>query len=225
MPIRCGTLPGPAETFPFPTEDDDHCESPLEAYEDIAALLKRLEQLCRSQSFTVYDPYYCNGSVVRHLHQLGFDSVYNRKEDCYERWKSTPSGIQFDVLVTNPPYSGDHIQRLIEYATSGHKKPFFLLLPNWVVKKDYYQACTQHIRPFYVVPHKRYVYIPPKDFRVARRSDTHKKSAPFVSLWYCWGGDDGTNEQLIRWFFQQGSSLCDLARSKNALRDLRRKKR
>lgn len=211
--------------FPYPTDEDDHCESPLEAYQDITPFLKHLERLSTSNHISIYDPYYCNGAVKRHLNQLGFGQVYNEKEDCYEAWKSLRSFG--DVLVTNPPYSGDHIQRLLEYATSSRRQgqPFFLLLPNWVVKKDYYQTSTRHIRPFYLVPHKRYVYAPPKDFRSAKKSDTHKKSAPFVSMWYCWAGNSDWNEQLIRRFYQEKSQDLDLARSKSALRDLRRKKR
>ena len=215
-----------AEDFPYPTEEDDHCESPFEAYQTIAPLLKRLEQNKTSKEFTIYDPYYCNGAVRENLKQLGFENVYNKKEDCYEQWKSSSSSAG-QVIVTNPPYSGDHIQNLMQFVTSSkhQNKPFFLLLPNWVVKKDYYQSCTANIQPFYLVPHKRYVYVPPKDFRAAKKSDTHKKSAPFVSMWYCWGGTCAANDQLIRLFHQQTTPGCDLARSKSALRDLRRKKR
>ncbi len=33
----------------------------------------------------IYDPYYCEGSVVLQLRSLGFSSVYNRNEDFYKR--------------------------------------------------------------------------------------------------------------------------------------------
>jgi hypothetical protein len=29
----------------------------------------------------IYDPYYCDGSVIRNLAELGFTNVYNKKED------------------------------------------------------------------------------------------------------------------------------------------------
>ncbi|GKY94481.1 hypothetical protein MPSEU_000414000 [Mayamaea pseudoterrestris] len=220
-----------AVDFPYATEEDDHCESPLEAYQDVALLLKRLERNSKNVSeFTIYDPYYCNGAVCQHLKEIGFDHVYNRKEDCYEQWNASASSIG-DVIVTNPPYSGDHIQQLLAYVTSVKhcNKAFFLLLPNWVVKKDYYEAscAAANVKPFYLVPRKRYVYAPPKDFRAAKRSDTHKKSAPFISMWYCWGGTSTANEELIKLCYEQSQATvtCDLARSKSALRDLRRKKR
>lgn len=223
-----------ATDFPFPTDPDDHCESPLVAYTDIAPLVRRA--MADAPNGIIYDPYYCNGSVSGHLQSLGFPNVYNRKEDCYTVW-STPSQYpSFHALITNPPYSADHMERLLHHITSPSfgTRPWFLLLPNWVVKKDYYQRCTTHIHPFYIVPTKRYVYVPPKHFRTAKPSDVHKKSAPFVSMWYIWGGTIPRNEELIRLFHRtvghgSGSgpieALCQLARSKSALRDLRRKQR
>lgn len=102
-------------SFPFLTEPDDHCESPLSAYEHIVPILKLA---CQSSSginksgtnATIYDPYYCNGAVVRNLNQLGFPNVHNVKQDCYVAWQSPQQELpSFDVLVTNPPYSGDHV--------------------------------------------------------------------------------------------------------------------
>ena len=51
----------------------------------------------------------------------------------------------------------------------------------------------------------------------------HKKSSPFVSMWYCWGGSDERNVELMNAFRNSSATNdCDLARSKSALRDLRR---
>jgi hypothetical protein len=252
--------------FPFEVDPDDHCESPLEAYQDVAFLLR--SPACRtgkststssssspsSWTPTIYDPYYCNGAVVRNLNQLGFHNVHNRNEDCYAVWSAaaslSPSSTtkpnpspsppllpQFDVLVTNPPYSSDHVEKLLRFVTSPAfgDRPWFLLLPNWVVKKEYYDqiVLSKGVAPMYVVPRKRYVYLPPPQYRPSKASDTHKKSSPFVSLWYVWGGTRSRTDTLAKEFYrhqqqhQEGadSFACDLARSKSALRDLRRKKR
>jgi len=226
--------------FPYPVDPDDHCETPLEAYRDIAPLLSQLAGTInpnnKQQQLRIYDPYYCNGAVVQHLQTLGFPNVYNRKEDCYARWNNSNNNnslLVYDVLVSNPPYSGNHIERLIRYLTcplssnQSRDRPWFLLLPQWVHKKDYYvRAMAQHrITPFYLVPRhgRRYVYRPPPQFRSKRASDVHQQTAPFVSLWYCWGGSPARNEQLVQFFYQQQNSSCDLARSKSALRDLRRR--
>jgi hypothetical protein len=246
--------------FPFPVDPDDHCESPIEAYRDVAPFLFVLDAHTYSNptkststdaTLRIYDPYYCDGAVIRNFLALGFPNVYNRKENCYSMWEAVLSAEangnnilnNFDVLVTNPPYSEDHIERLIQFVTSDvfvrSQKPWFLLLPQWVHKKDYYINATtksntkgqrhdwpRNTQPFYIIPKKRYVYTPPPKFRLPTKSDVHKKSSPFVSMWYCWGGTTTMNEQLIQHFYNAKDCFvnqsCDLARSKNAIRDLRR---
>ncbi|KAL3810282.1 hypothetical protein ACHAXA_008650 [Cyclostephanos tholiformis] len=213
--------------FPYPTNPDDHCETPLQSYRDILPILT---ELCkRDGSLKIYDPYFCDGSVVKHLSSLGFDNVYNKKEDCYEIWKSN-SEPRYDVLLTNPPYSEDHLEKLVNHVTSpSFDKPWFILMPHWVHKKDYYVNATSNkgarpCNPFYIVPKKRYVYLPPPSFREKKDSDVHKKSSPFVSMWYCWGGNEKRNEKMMNAFRRSTvSGDCDLARSRSALRDLRRR--
>jgi hypothetical protein len=101
-------------------------------------------------------------------------------------------------------------------------KPWFLLMPQWVSKKDYYCNVWDK-RSFYVLPDKRrYVYVPPKDFREKKASDVHKKSSPFVSMWFVWGGSESKTSALYQTASKRCSG-CELARSKNGLRDLRRK--
>lgn len=209
-------------SFPFETDPDDHCESPLQAYEDIVNFLQAYKGKPQSK-LSIYDPYFCNGAVVRNLASLGFGNVYNRKEDCYEVWK-TPSKIpSHDILITNPPYSDDHIEKLISHVTSPAfgQRPWFLLLPQFVHKKEYFLRLTANIQPFYLVPKKRYVYLPPPSFREAKKSDVHKKSSPFVSMWFIWGGTNSQNHQWLA--LAKKISSCEVARSKSALRDLRRK--
>lgn len=218
-------------TFPYPTNPDDHCETPLQSYTDVLPILS---ELCKGfstekKSLKVYDPYYCDGSVVKHLSTLGFNSVYNKREDCYEVWTSN-SEPQHDVFLTNPPYSDDHIEKLMRHVTSSSfgNTPWLLLMPQWVHKKDYYinattKNSTRPCNPFYIVPKKRYVYLPPTNFREKKDSDVHKKSSPFVSMWYCWGGNEKRNKELMDAFRKSAViGHCDVARSKSALRDLRR---
>ena len=215
--------------FPFSTDPDDHCETPIEAYKDIVPILEQLQGY--GKSLVIYDPYYCNGAVKDHLRELGFPNVCNEKEDCYLCWKSGVGYPNYNVLVTNPPYSEDHIPKLLAHVTSKKTslKPFLLLLPEWVHKKDYYMAALKHskVQPFYMIPKKRYVYVPPPKFRDKRKSDVHKKSSPFISMWYIWGGStDMTYELMEGYRATYGThGPCDVARSKNALRDLRRKEK
>eukprot|EP00560_Eucampia_antarctica_P007993 CAMPEP_0197831726 /NCGR_PEP_ID=MMETSP1437-20131217/11733_1 /TAXON_ID=49252 ORGANISM="Eucampia antarctica, Strain CCMP1452" /NCGR_SAMPLE_ID=MMETSP1437 /ASSEMBLY_ACC=CAM_ASM_001096 /LENGTH=519 /DNA_ID=CAMNT_0043434763 /DNA_START=15 /DNA_END=1574 /DNA_ORIENTATION=+ len=221
--------------FPYPTDSDDHCESPTNAYLDIVPLLNKIAEVnsVSSKELAIYDPYYCNGSVIENLASLGFSNVYNRKEDCYAKWESK-SAPKCEIFCTNPPYSEDHIPKLFNYLmkdTAMLGKPWFLLMPTWVHKKDYYvealRKANGSIQPFYIVPKKRYIYVPPKNFRDKKKSDVHKKSSPFVSMWYIWGGDHERNESLMQIFQKHNGknkqATCELARSKSGLRDLRRK--
>ena len=164
--------------FPFSADPLDHAESPAVAYSHIVPVL---EMICTKLSKTraelvIYDPYYCRGSVISHLGDLGFTTVINKKVDFY----ANPLK-DFDVIVTNPPYSGDHPDRLMQFCVSSGK-PWFLLVPNWVYTKPYYITKTAQLpqKPFYVAPKKRYVYATPKGFR----EDDDGKTSPFTTFWF-----------------------------------------
>jgi hypothetical protein len=51
----------------------------------------------------------------------------------------------YDILITNPPYSGEHKQKLLQYllnATSRNsdkRKPYALLLPAYTATKSYWK--------------------------------------------------------------------------------------
>ena len=158
----------PSSDFPFEVDPDDHCESPLEAYEDIAPLLQSYGRRIHSgkessKQLSIYDPYFCNGRVARQLESLGFPEIYNRKEDCYEVWRDSSRYPSYEVFLTNPPYSADHIEKLMQHVTSknNQNKPWMLLMPNFVHKKDYFQKLTATAGqlPIYLVPKKRYIYL------------------------------------------------------------------
>jgi hypothetical protein len=48
--------------------------------------------------------------------------------------------LEFDVLVTNPPYSGDHKVKLLQFISSRPNMHFALLLPVYTVTKSYWQS-------------------------------------------------------------------------------------
>ncbi|CAD7927576.1 unnamed protein product [Amoebophrya sp. A120] len=68
----------------------------------------------------LYDPYFCTGKMKTHLANLGFHDVYNEPVNCYSQWKeeTTRKSLidSFDVLITNPPYSGDHLLKLLDFC-------------------------------------------------------------------------------------------------------------
>lgn len=70
----------------IPQADEvDHCETAPEAYKHVACVLHAIAEHLgrRPGELRIYDPYYCNGAVARHLEALGFSHVYNRNEDFY----------------------------------------------------------------------------------------------------------------------------------------------
>mmetsp|Transcript_31251 Transcript_31251/g.76244 ORF Transcript_31251/g.76244 Transcript_31251/m.76244 type:complete len:379 (+) Transcript_31251:93-1229(+) len=167
---------------PFPTTSDDHCETAPEAYEDIECILEEIRKdLGKSKAeLQIYDPYYCNGAVVNNFRKLGYTNVYNKCEDFY----SVHPIPKHDVLITNPPYSSDHVQRLINFVKS-NGKPTLLLMPNYVHSKPFFPA-----KEFmFVLPKKRYVYWTPKGLRPKEKTQNHVSSrgirtSPFMSFWY-----------------------------------------
>ena len=58
--------------YPFETKVEDHCESPLEAFEDIAPILERLaKDLGKTpETLKIYDPYYGTCVCIVCVHTL-----------------------------------------------------------------------------------------------------------------------------------------------------------
>jgi len=173
------------ETYPFPTTEDDHCETSPEAYNDINIILEYLaKKIGKSKSeLQLYDPYYCAGTTIKHLNNLGFFKVYNKCEDFYSKIasKNIPD---HDVLITNPPYSDDHVEKLFEFLNH-HDKPCLLLMPSYVCNKDYFHRVAEHFTFLY--PLKRYVYWTPKGLRKKQQNHASTlgiRTSPFVSMWY-----------------------------------------
>lgn len=79
---------------------------------------------------------------------------YNECEDFYARIAAHDLP-RHDVLVTNPPYSGDNVERLLQHC-KGAGVPFALLMPNWVYVKDYFRRLFPR-GIWYLVPKKRCV--------------------------------------------------------------------
>ena len=161
------------------TAVSDHAETPAAAYEDLRPFLEAV-----GDAPTIYDPYYADGGVARRLGALGFAKVINRNRDFYEdlRTGNLPS---HDALVTNPPYSADHVERLVAHV-SETRKPFALLVPTYVLGRAYWRAAAARLdpAPFYVCPHRRYGYLPPAWAR--RDASAPETTAPFHTAWFCW---------------------------------------
>lgn len=203
--------------LPFEAEDDDHCETSPTAYAHIAPLLQllasKLHKKKPAKHLKIYDPYYCAGASVQHLQGLGFPQVHNQPEDFYQI-VADHQIPPHDVIVTNPPYSGDHFGRLLEFLQQSHR-PFFLLLPSHFSKRPAYQEFVKAMMSndddndddgiVYVTPPERYHYWTPEGRRSTAKKDdnstnsskkrkrknpTHhnlhlgSRNSPFCSHWF-----------------------------------------
>lgn len=197
--------------FPFTASAEDHCETPLDAYEDIAPYLAFLARCLGKdkKSLKIWDPFYCNGAVKRNFAKLGFENVHNECEDFYRALedKKLPA---HDCIVTNPPYSTepiDHVHRLVKILCQ-QRKPWFVVQPNYVYTKPFWEKYTSTKliapRPFFLTPHtpRKYKYKTPAGLRHVV-SAQHLKTSPFVSMWFCWLGPEHT-EKLYRWVASGG---------------------
>ena len=107
--------------WPFETNYNDHFETPQAAYADVLPLLSACARQAHGdgaglETLRVYDPYYCQGAMQRALAALGCarDNLINENRDFYA---DVAAGTlpPHDVLLTNPPYSADHKQRLLAF--------------------------------------------------------------------------------------------------------------
>lgn len=156
----------------FETCYNDHFETPSQAYADILPVLQSIGlQRWRRQhkrkrkraegagivsdallQLTLYDPYYCQGSLRAALVGLGLSAqrCINENRDFY-RDVDEDSVPVHDVLVTNPPYSADHKQRLLSILLRQQRGelsgpvPFLLLMPAWLANTDYWLAFVREL--------------------------------------------------------------------------------
>ena len=165
---------GTSASLPFEADPDDHCETSPVAYSHIAPVLKYIAEKLNKKSadLVIYDPYYCAGAVVEHLNKLGFTKVYNKCEDFYgmSNENKVPN---YDVLLTNPPYSGNHFHRLLEFLKTNNK-PSLLLLP---------EHFSRNKSPIYseedfcfLIPPARYHYWTPRGMRPDNETGHNEES-------------------------------------------------
>lgn len=195
----------PAPTWPFATDKLDHCESPADSFADLLPCLRAMASQLSVQPWTqlwLFDPYYCDGASGAHLRALGFERVTHEKRDFYA-WDPMPP---FDVMVTNPPYSADHIPRCLNIAFRTGL-PFCLLLPNWVAKQGWYADLVKEKAEaagggvFHVAPLQPYSYTMVREDNSQPYPDhvgADGKTTPYLSSWYCHVPSAGAHAEVLR---------------------------
>lgn len=201
--------------LPFCAEPDDHCETSPVAYMHIAPVLNFIAERIgkKPRDLQIYDPYYCAGAMVSHLNKLGFDNVYNKPEDFYQVIRSG-NVPQHDVLVTNPPYSSDHFDKLLGFLHDNNK-PALLLIPEHLPKKSSIYSEDDFC---FLSPLERYHYWTPEGMRVdqeKKKKNQHmnlvlgRRNSPFVSYWFLSMEPMMTNDQFITCVHGGGVNLVE----------------
>jgi hypothetical protein len=205
--------------FSFPTNPLDHCETPKAAYQHVEKFLEVLFGFGNSgnvnsnsnsssasaaaaigkKDICIWDPFYCNGTVKKLFLEMGFPNVKNDNVDFYQLIQQDKARIpRHDVLVTNPPYSDNHIPRLLQFVVERQvpqRIPCCLLLPNWVARQADYvanfveplQKASHNCELFYLSPLQPYTYTMPSWVRVSDRPShvgCSGKTTPYLSSWY-----------------------------------------
>jgi hypothetical protein len=91
--------------------------------------------------------------------------------------------LDYDMLVTNPPYSGEHKVKLLDYLSSAkhNNKPFALLLPVYVISKSYWKT---YLEKNVSNPNHQVAYLLPcRYYEYAHPENTGKDIPPFYSAW------------------------------------------
>lgn len=70
----------------FQTDVLDHAETEPRAYCHVVPVLELVSKHFQSKpsKLRIWDPYFCKGTMVKHLADLGFHSVRNVNEDFYK---------------------------------------------------------------------------------------------------------------------------------------------
>ena len=200
--------PTAASTYNFQVDYNDHFETPFEAYRDLKPFLE-LGVVRSGVDSVLYDPYFCQGRCREYLQRLGFSRVINENVDFYRQMNENKIP-QHDMLVTNPPYSGDHKQQLLTYLlkrSDSSVRPFALLLPAYTATKSYWREFVDLTKSkhgdasafLYLMPSKSYEYDHPEG--------TGKEVPPFYSCWFLGGFPAARIGQVEKKLTQAGNTV------------------
>ena len=117
----------------------------------------------------------------------------------YSNSLHTSFDTDYDILVTNPPYSGEHKPRLIEFLKRS-EKPFLLLLPVYTATKSYWRLFAEepisNLKPSSEGAgfsssqsfRRNTIYLlPPDSYEYHHPEGTGKDIPPFFSAWFAAG--------------------------------------
>jgi hypothetical protein len=229
------------------TSNGDDRETPTRALTDIAYILQHFRSSLlntnnnthddnnnnktndvpteRKKDFLqLYDPYYCQGTIIKRLASVGFPSTINQDVDFYNTISEAKIPLH-DVVLTNPPYSGDHIQRAFSFVTSKKqimmKRPWAMLLPTNVYLRQWYPSSSSSSSPsnvLYLCPHQKYSFqidtLKNNDEKKDEKNEEEEAShhTPYHTMWYIGGLSEEMKMKIVNgWDECELRHTCTLA--------------
>mgnify|MGYP003634479390 CR=1 FL=1 len=135
-------------------------------YETGSNILKDLVPFIKEKSI-IYDPFYCNGKVIKEWEKLGFKCI-NEKKDAFDR--EHPK--KYDVIISNIPFTCKEKCMKLGMELD---KPFMFLMSidsmgsRWI--KKYFDKLE------FLIPDGRYNFI---------KNGEQTKGCWFDTMWVCY---------------------------------------
>tara|TARA_Y100001963_G_scaffold156054_1_gene248703 strand:+ start:920 stop:1414 length:495 start_codon:yes stop_codon:yes gene_type:complete len=137
-------------------KDDDY-ETPSNILEDLLPYIPE---------GIIYDPFYCNGEVIKEWSKLNRICI-NEKKDAFNR-----EAPKFDVLISNIPFSQK--KKSLELAFQLNT-PFALLMPIDVLGSLWINKYFNKLK--FIIPHKRYNFL---------KKGQKTAGSWFDTMWVCY---------------------------------------
>lgn len=138
-------------------KDDDY-ETPKRCLKDLLPYIKDYN--------IVYDPFYCNGRVVKEWAELNKECL-NEKKDAFNR-----EHPEYDVLISNIPFSIK--KKCVELAIN-LDKPFALLMPIDALGSKWIKPYFDRLQ--FIMPCGRYSFL---------KGGKEGAGAWFDTMWVCY---------------------------------------
>jgi len=155
--------------------DSDEWQTCKESWANIAPLLGHFKKK------RVWMPFYYDGVCASHLRQVGFKNVYHKKRDFFALAKDKAFLSQIDVVIDNPPYTGEQMKTDVLKTLKEIDKPFVMLLPLTVLHSKLLRDVldTKHVQA--IIPRRVMVR------KSEAESEANAEDIPFKYLvWLCY---------------------------------------
>jgi hypothetical protein len=115
----------------------------------------------------IYDPFYCNGTVIEEWKKLGFDCI-NEKKDAFDR-----EHPEFDYMISNIPFTFK--KKCLELALE-LDKPFMLLMPIHAMGSKWIKKYFNDLQ--FIIPNGRQQFL---------KGGEQTNKCWFDTMWVCGG--------------------------------------